>query len=204
MNNNVAVFDADGVFLRSMRPADYLEQRYGITREKMGPFFAANTLSLIDRADIKDILSPFLKEWGVPESVDEFLAETFFAGSEIDPDVAVIIADLRQRGVICCLATNQDMHRMAHLDERLKIREYFDQTFVSCEMGVKKPEHGFYHAIQVLFPDAALVFWDDQPSNVKAAQACGWTAFVFTKAAQMRSEVAQLSFLTTKDTKNTK
>ena len=83
---------------------------------------------------------------------------------------------------------------MAHLDDHLKIREYFDRSFVSCEMGVKKPEYGFYHAIQAQFPDATLVFWDDQPSNVQAAQACGWTAFVFTEASQMRSEVDQLNF----------
>lgn len=81
---------------------------------------------------------------------------------------------------------------MAHLDERLKIREYFDHAFVSCEMGVKKPEHGFYQTIQAQFPEDNLVFWDDQPSNVSAAQACGWTAFVFAEALGMRIEVDQL------------
>ncbi len=165
MNKLVAVFDADAVFLRSSRPADYLEQRYGITREKLGPFFAKNAQSLIGKADIKDILPPFLKEWSIGESVDEFLAEAFFSGSEIDPDVAEIVAGLRARGVTCCLATNQDQHRMAHLDERLEIREYFDGSFVSCELGVKKPEHEFYRAIQAHFTERKLVFWDDQPSN---------------------------------------
>lgn len=192
MNNVIAVFDADAVFLRSTRPADYLEQRYGITREKIGPFLAANVQSLIGKADIRDILGPFLKEWGIPESVDEFLAEAFFSGSEIDAEVAGIVAELRELGVVCCLATNQDARRMAHLDERLSIREYFDRAFVSCEMGVKKPEHGFYQSISAQFPDANLVFWDDQPSNVEAAQACGWTAYVFAEASQLRSVTGML------------
>jgi len=192
MNEFIAIFDADAVFLRSTRPADYLEQRYGITREMLGPFFMKNAQSLIGRADIKAIIPPFLKEWGITESIDEFLAEAFSAGSEIDPGVAEIVAELRGRGVTCCLATNQDKHRMAYLDERLKIREYFDRSFVSCELGVKKPEHDFYHAIQAHFPDVNLVFWDDQPSNVQAAQECGWTAFVFTEVSQLRSEIVQV------------
>lgn len=192
MSNAIAVFDADTVFLRSTRPADYLEQRYGITRDMLGPFFAKNAQSLTGRADIKAILPSFLKEWGVSETVDEFLAEAFSSGCEIDPEVAAIVAELRKRGITCCLATNQDKHRMAHLDEHLKIREYFDHAFVSCEMGVKKPEHGFYHEIRAQFPTGGLVFWDDQPSNVSAAIECGWKAFVFTEAAQMRSEVDQV------------
>ncbi len=193
MTGFVAVFDADAVFLRSTRPADYLKQRYGLSREKLGPFFAKNARSLEGKADIKDILPPFLEEWGITQSVDEFLSEAFFSGSEIDSEVAAIVADLQGRGITCCLATNQDKHRMAHLDERLRIREYFDHVFVSCELGVKKPEHGFYHAIGARFPDAKLIFWDDQPSNVEAAMECGWTAFVFTEAAQMRREVDQIS-----------
>ncbi len=192
MDDFVAVFDADAVFLRSTRPADYLETRYGITREKLGSFFAKNARCLEGKADTKTILAPFLEQWGIGESVEEFLAEAFFSGSGIDPAVAEIVAELRKRGITCCLATNQDKHRMAHLDDHLQIREYFDQVFVSCEMGMKKPEHGFYQAIQAHFPESKLAFWDDQPSNVAAAMKCGWTAFVYTEAAQMRSEIDQL------------
>jgi putative hydrolase of the HAD superfamily len=191
MRNPVAVFDADGVFLRTSRPANYLEQRYGLSREKLAPFLAEIGGCLVGQADMKIIMPAYLERWGVEQSVDEFLSEAFNAGCEIDPEVAEIIAGLRERDIPCCLATNQDKHRMAFLDQRLGIRTTFDRTFVSCEMGVKKPEHGFYHAIRGHFPEATPVFWDDSRANVEAARECGWTAFVFKDSAQMRNEVEQ-------------
>lgn len=191
MNQPVAVFDADGVFLCSTRPADYLEQRYGLTREKMAPFLAEIGGCLVGKVDMKTILSDYLERWRVDQSMDAFLAEAFNAGCAIDPGVAAVISDLKERGVACCLATNQDKHRMAYLDQHLRIRAAFDRTFVSCEMGVKKPEPEFYHAIRRHFTEAALVFWDDSPANVTAARECGWTAFVYQDPAQMRREVGQ-------------
>lgn len=187
----VAVFDADGVFLRSTRPANYLEQRYGLTRDKMAPFLAEIGGCLIGQVDMKTILPDYLERWGVTQSADEFLAEAFNAGCEIDPGVRETTDALRKQGITCCLATNQDRHRMAFLDQHLNIRAHFDRTFVSCEMGVKKPDHGFYQAIAGAFPEASLVFWDDSSANVAAACECGWTAFVYQDPAQMRDEVGR-------------
>jgi len=192
MNNLVAVFDADGVFLRSVRPADYLEQRYGLTRDKMAPFLNEIRGCLTGQADMKEILPTFLQQWGVTESVDEFLDEAFNSGSDIDHKVAAIIATLRARGITCCLATNQDRHRMAHLDRHMRIREYFDRVYVSCEMGVKKPDHDFYDRVSKKWPGLKLVFWDDRPENVYAAEACGWTAYVFQDAATLETDINRL------------
>lgn len=145
MSDCVAVFDADGVFLRSTRPGNYLENRYGLTREKLAPFLAELGDCLVGKADLRHMLPSFLNQWGVGQSVEEFLGEAFNSGSEIDPDVAAIISTLRKRGTVCCLATNQDEHRMAYLDQYMRIREYFDRTYVSCEMGTKKPDHAAIH-----------------------------------------------------------
>jgi HAD superfamily hydrolase (TIGR01509 family) len=38
---------------------------------------------------------------------------------------------------------------------------------------------------------ADLVFFDDVPGNVAAAQAAGWSAFVFTDAAQAERDLRQ-------------
>lgn len=186
--NGVAVFDADGVFLRATRPADYLERRYGLTREKLAPFLAEIGGCLVGQADMKTILPEYLERWGVGQSVDEFLAEAFNAGCEIDSEVAQIVADLRKRGITCCLATNQDKHRMAFLDRHLNIRAHFGRSFVSCEIGEKKPDRGFYHAIAEVFPRANMVFWDDSAANVEAAREYGWKAFVYANSEQMRKE----------------
>lgn len=192
MTGTIASFDADGVFLRTARPANYLEQRYGLSREKMAPFLAEIGGCLIGQTDMKTILPVYLERWGIEQSVDEFLGEAFNTGSEIDPDVAQLAADLRKRGVTCCLATNQDRHRMAFLDQHLDIRSHFDRTFVSCEMGVKKPDHEFYNRISARLSGSTLVFWDDHPRNVEAAKECGWTAFVFQDVATMQCQMSSL------------
>lgn len=193
MKNFIAVFDADGVFLRSTRPVNYLEQRYGLTREKMTPFLTEIGGCLIGQVDMKTILPEYLERWEVGQSVDEFLSEAFNVGCEIDPEVAEIVTGLRKQDVPCCLATNQDRHRMAFLDRHMNIRAHFERSFVSCEMGVKKPDQGFYHAIAEAFPEANFVFWDDSPANVMAAQECGWTSFVYETAAKLSADIEQLA-----------
>lgn len=137
------------------------------------------------------LLPDFLREWKSPESVDEFLEGAFGSGTEIVPEVADVVADLRTQGVICCLATNQDKRRMAYL-ERMNLRTHFDAVFVSCEMGVKKPDLAFYEKVGERFAGRTLAFWDDRSENVIAANKSGWTSFEFTGVASLRGDLARL------------
>ncbi len=195
MKDIVAIFDADGVFLRTTQPGNYLEYRYGLPAERTAGFYQALGPCLTGKADLRELLPDYLKQWGITESADEFLEGAFGSGTEIDPDVAKVVAELRKQGVTCCLATNQDKHRMTYLDRLMNIRACFDAVFVSCELGTKKPERAFYDLAGQQFPGRTLAFWDDKLENVTAAEKCGWTAYVFTDVATLRSDIVQLTRL---------
>jgi len=183
MNHPIVLLDADGVFLRTVRPGNYLEHRYGLSAAQTAGFHKFMSQCLVGKADLKPELPRFLEEWGIPETAEAFLDEAFGSGSEIDESVASVVKSLRQQGIFCGLATNQDHHRMRYLDERLGIRKHFDATFVSCELGVRKPDADYFHTVRATFPSQALAFWDDRPENVQAAKECGWSAFLFRDAA---------------------
>ena len=193
MSHPVVILDADGVFLRTIRPGNYLEHRYGLSVAQTAGFQKFMSQCLVGKADLKPELPRFLKEWGIPETPEAFLDEAFGSGSEIDESVAKVVKDLRRQGIFCGLATNQDQHRMRYLDERLSIRKHFDATFVSCELGVRKPDADYYHAVQASFPGKTLVFWDDRPENVQAAKECGWSAFLFRDAAGILADWRRMS-----------
>jgi putative hydrolase of the HAD superfamily len=192
MSRPIVLLDADGVFLRTVRPGNYLEHRYGLSATQMAGFQRFMGQCLVGKADLKPELPRFLEEWGIPGTPEMFLDEAFGSGSEVDESVADVVKDLRREGIFCGLATNQDKHRMQYLDQRLAIRGYFDATFVSCELGVRKPDAGFFHVVRAALPGRILAFWDDRPENVQAAKECGWSAFVFENVATFSSEVKTL------------
>ncbi len=144
---------------------------------------------LVGKADLKLELPAFLKEWKVSESAEAVLETAFSTGNQIDDAVAEVVKTIRGQGIICGLVTNQDRHRMEYLDRHLAIREHFDAVFVSCELGLKKPDADFYHVVGAHFPSKQLAFWDDRPDNVQAAKECGWTAFEFLDAAKLKADL---------------
>ena len=182
MNRPVVLLDADGVFLRTTQPGNYLEHRYGLSAEQTAEFRKVMGNSLVGEADLKLELPRFLKEWGIAETAEEFLDKAFGSSGEIDEAVAKVVRRLREEGIFCGLATNQDKHRMSYLDQRLAIRSYFDATFVSCELGFRKPEPDFFEAVKAALPAGPIAFWDDRMDNIQAAKACGWSAFLFRNA----------------------
>jgi putative hydrolase of the HAD superfamily len=62
---------------------------------------------LIGKADLKEVVRPFLKEWGWEKSVEDFLDYWFKSEHKIDEELVDYIQELRKKGVNCYLVTNQ-------------------------------------------------------------------------------------------------
>jgi putative hydrolase of the HAD superfamily len=52
----------------------------------------------------------------------------------------------------------------------------------SAQIGAKKPDTAFFHgtALAVRMMPADILLIDDTPENIRAAQACGWNAVLWT------------------------
>jgi putative hydrolase of the HAD superfamily len=173
------LWDADGVLQQV--PASWLE----MLAEAIGQ---DESLALLDlllpqmeaaiRGDVAmtERLPQALEERGLAEHV----AQVSEVWGTVDPveEARALVRELRDAGIGCHLATNQDDLRTSYMRARMGYDELLDRCFYSCEVGAAKPDEGFFHrvAAELGVELGELVFVDDTLENVHAAQACGLPA----------------------------
>lgn len=183
----IAIFDADGVVTSPKRFADDLARDFGTKPEDLTPFFQGPFQdALIGKADLKMIIQPYLKDWNWAGTVDEFLAYWFKAEDEINEQVLSIVTDLRERGIKCYLATNQEKYRLEYMRKKMGFERIFNGVFSSSDLGCKKPDKQFFERLlkrldpRRKVPTKEILFWDDTEANIDAAKKFGIQAYLFT------------------------
>jgi putative hydrolase of the HAD superfamily len=181
------LFDADGVIQRpAVRRRDAWQSLLGPGRS-VDEFFSAvlraERPAWVGASDFVASFSRLLLEWHCVGTLDDALA----AWTMIEPDLDMlhVVAALRQSGVGCHLATNQEPIRAAYMSEQLGYRQLFDREFYSCRLGAAKPDAGYFRALlaQLQLPPEAALFLDDNEANVASARAVGLHAEHFVVAA---------------------
>jgi putative hydrolase of the HAD superfamily len=179
------LFDADGVIQRGNA-----ERFFGIARDVFGAqrdgfddfmndVYAAEHLPALGQADFAETLAAVLERWSCASQVDTFLV----AWEHIDllPGGLDAVAEMRRRGYLCCLATNQQAYRMRHMSEVLGLGSHFDREFYSCAMGCRKPDTAYFRHIlgELGIEPGQALFIDDSQPNVDAAASLGIRAAFF-------------------------
>lgn len=177
-------FDADGVVVNPQKQfSRYLESEHGITPQMTGAFFRGEFNDcLLGRAELGEVLPPYLRAWNWNGSVEGFIATWLQRDHVIDYRLVDAIQRLRQNGVVCCLATSQERNRADYMRSVMGFQDAFDRLFISCEVGSQKPEFAFYQHIEedLRLEKDSILFWDDLEINVMAARENGWFAEVYT------------------------
>jgi len=180
----VVIFDADGVLINGKMFSIQLARDYGISTDITLPFFTGIFKDcIIGKADLKEVLPSYLKTWGWKKSVDEFLDYWFKSEHNIDQEIVSHIQTLRSRGIICCLATNQEKYRVEYMLHKMNFSIVFDQVFASAHLGHKKPSLEFYTKVMEKLKSINkndVLFWDDTLENVEAAKQFGIHAELYT------------------------
>jgi putative hydrolase of the HAD superfamily len=178
------ILDADGVVIFPWRFARYLEREQGVTPEMTRPFFRGIFDDcLVGKADLREVLPPFLREWGWPGSVDDFIVSWLETEDAVDDRVIQVVRTLRKSGLTCCLATSQERHRAEYMKTTMGFTAIFDRLFFSCELGCQKPDPAYYELIErdLGLEGKRILFWDDSGVNVESARKRGWNAEVYTE-----------------------
>jgi putative hydrolase of the HAD superfamily len=180
------LFDADGVIQNSK--ADDLPLRIqrgmGFVPEPFEAFlqevFAAEMPAIAGQIELVQALEPVLAKWGAPGTAAA-LAAAWWRSVDADAAVLALIAQLRQQGILCALATNQHRFRADYLRETYDYDQRFDRSFYSYALGCAKPDARYFQAIlaSLPFPPAQILFIDDLETNVAAARSVGITAAQF-------------------------
>ena len=103
---------------------------------------------------------------------------------EVDQSIADAIDAVRQMGLRCYLATNQEAVRADYMSRTLGYGKLFDGEFYSCRMGVVKPDVDYFQRIvdELRVEPNSLLLLDDRKENVESARAAGLRAIEFTLA----------------------
>ncbi len=143
------IFDSDGMLTLDTRFSSVYANEYGISVDEMTPFFVGPFKDcLVGKADLKEELQKgWLAKWGWDKSADELLKYWFSVGSAPDPAILATILELRDRGIICVLATNQEKYRTDHMLKEFGYAEVFDKVFSSAYVGHKKPSREFFDEV---------------------------------------------------------
>lgn len=112
------------------------------------------------------------------------------AGYAYLPGMQALVAELAARLPVW-IASNYPLW-IDDLLGRFGLADLVAGVVVSCRVGVRKPDPGFYEAMvqAVGVPAESCLFVDDRPVNCGAAEAAGLRAQVFTGAAGLRERLA--------------
>lgn len=185
----VLLLDADGVVLKKR---EYFSERFareqGILVEEMQEFFKNEfKLCQTGKADLKEALKEKLAGWGWEKSVDEFLEYWFTNDVELDEEVLLLVQDLRARGVMCFLSTDQEKYRKAYIQQLLDGQ--LDGYFISCDVGFTKSTPEFFQQIleTLNVPASEVSYLDDDQKNVDAAKSLGINAKFYSNIEDLKS-----------------
>ena len=176
MSKQCVIFDNDGVVGNSPEMfSEWYSREHNFPLEKMIPFFTSRFQEcMTGHADLKQELKQVLPSWGWNQSVDEFMELWFDRESSVDSSVVALVQDLKSRGFVCCMATNQEKYRLEYLRNHV-FHNLFDQVYCSAEIGVKKKDPKFWEFVCKEVYDRYglgqknMFFTDDEEENVSVA-----------------------------------
>ena len=177
------IFDSDGVITYDPIFSKTYSEKFRISIDLINPFFEGPFKDcLIGKADLRmELEKGWLEKWGWEGSTQEFLDYWFSVGGSPDTRILSTITKLRENGITCVLATNQEKYRAEHMVSTFSYQQIFDSVFVSASVGHKKPSAEFFEIIfkylQNAYPSLQkdeVLFWDDDMKNVKGAHAYGF------------------------------
>lgn len=141
--------DADGVAIKA-HPyfSDRYSKEFDVEKEKIMEFFKREyPFCARGKADVREELVKYLDLWNWEGSVDDLLVYWFEGENEVDERVMKVVDSLRDLGVECHLASDQEKVRGEYLLEDVGLAKRFDESFFSCDLGVVKDEREFFEKV---------------------------------------------------------
>ena len=109
-------------------------------------------------------------------------------------EVIALLPELRARYRLLLGSNTNELHSRRFCQQFADSFRHFQHLVFSFEVGARKPDPAFFRHCQRLAgcPPAECLFIDDLPANVAGAQACGWNGIVYTTAAKLRRQLAEV------------
>lgn len=197
------LFDVTGVLAIGPRFSTALERELGVSLDQQEQFFKGKFQPcLVGQADLKEVIDPFLEEWGWSKTVDALLKHWFETEDVPNKELIDIVPRLQVAGISCYLATNQEKYRSFYLHEQMGFGQLMDYCFFSYELKAKKPQGKYWQYIwdslqymADIEDKSQVMLWDDTQSNIDAASDFGFDSHLFESNQQFTQTMQQLQLL---------
>ena len=144
----------------------------------------------------------FAREAGISFSEEQIAAlvrNDVLMWAALNPSMVAWAAALEKAGIRTAILSNMipDLLHYMRSSPDFKWLAGFSQLTWSCELGMIKPDPAIYtYTCEKLgVAPAETLFLDDNPKNVRAAEALGIQGIHFTDADQLREELARRKLL---------
>lgn len=190
------LFDTDGVVVNSEMFSEQYQKQFDISNDVMLPFFKGVFQDcLIGKADLKEAVKSYLKDWKWAGTADELLQFWFKSEHCIDAQIIDLIKNLQAKSIKCYLATNQEKYRTEYMKTQMGFKDTFSHIFSSVEVGYKKPDKKFYEAVfnqinkSENIAKKEMLLIDDSKENVDEAASFGIKAHLYTGFDNLSNEI---------------
>lgn len=175
------LLDLNGVFLKSEKVTDRIQQRWGVKSDVVWPILSGilDQVRKPNAPSIYSLLKPHLDEWGVDLDETTFL-NWWFTGEILQEKVIEFCKQQRLKGIKVFIVSNNFKERVEYY--KRDIPAMFDNTdkaYFSYEVGYTKPDPEYFNLVlkeNNLNPNE-VVFVDDSVENTDSAKALGIRVF---------------------------
>jgi HAD superfamily hydrolase (TIGR01509 family) len=193
------IFDLNGVFIQSPKLSDRFQQEFGVSPEVFLPALKEimAVIRLPNAGDAFHYWQPYLQQWNVPLSREEFF-DFWFSAEKEDSALVAFAKTLQEKGHRVFILSNNFAERAAFYAEHFPfLKEVFEKVYYSWQTGFVKPSP---EAFKLLLSENNLqpeecIFFDDTEHNIKVAQDLGIESYLFdglehTKAVLKSADIA--------------
>lgn len=193
------LFDIDGVLID---PPHY----YSKTLELEGYEDACNILNnyyssnndkqcCVGSLKIEDCIKPYLEKLSKSLSVKDYLRQQYdFEKDYLNHDLIENIKSIKSKNIKCFLATDQNTHRAKFLLNELGFIDHFDGYFISCYLGFRKVQQGFWDKTISKIKEQIqniklneIAFLDDRTPNIELANKNGISTYLIKSKNDIRN-----------------
>jgi putative hydrolase of the HAD superfamily len=174
------LFDADGV-IQSTR-AGLLEELTAWAGSRTEEFLlavSAADVACLTGADFGAAMRDVLRQFEINAPLEDVIDRQFWI--EVRQPMLDAVRAVRDLGLRCGLATNQQNLRGGYMRNSLGFEKIFDEQFYSFEIGFAKPEAGYFQTImnRIDVSPNRVLFIDDHDGNVAGAREIGMHSELF-------------------------
>ena len=111
------------------------------------------------------------------------------------PGIEALLSTLQARGVPMHVVSNYTPW-YAMIEATLSLSKWMPWSFVSCDVGLRKPDAAYYAAVlqRLWVPAGRCVFIDDRQANCAGAAAAGMPSILFEDGVTTATALSALGF----------